>query len=211
MLTIYNGIDLEKINKMKKDKIENINDFFYNDEIFKFITIGRLVPLKGHKYLIEAFSRVKREVPNSKLFIIGDGPIKDQLKMMIQKKNLENDIFLLGLRENPFKFLANSDVFVFSSLYEGFPNVLLEAMACGLPIISTNCKTGPYEILDNGKYGFLVKVMNSIDLVEKMKLLAKDSSLLRKYSDLSFQRALFFDIEKVINIWNEKIEDSMFE
>lgn len=211
MHTIYNGIDLEKINKMKKNKIEIYNDFFYNDEIFKFITIGRLVPLKGHKYLIEAFSRVKKEVPNSKLFIIGDGPIKDQLKMVIQKKSLENDIFLLGLRENPFKFLANSDIFVFSSLYEGFPTVLLEAMACGLPIISTNCKTGPYEILDNGKYGLLVEILNSIDLEEKMKLLAKDSSLLRKYSDLSFQRALFFDIEKVINIWNEKIEDSIFE
>ena len=204
--TIYNGIEIEKIRELKNDKILEYKEIFNDDNIIKFITVGRLIELKGHKYLIEAFSKVKNEIVNSKLFIIGDGPLRNELKMLIKKKALQNDIILLGLKRNIFKYLAKSDIFVLSSKYEGLPTVLLEALACGLPIISTNCNTGPKEILENGRYGFLVNVMDSEDLADKMIFLAKNDDRMKKYSKLSLIRSEFFAIEKFINEWINIIE-----
>ena len=204
--TIYNSIDFERINELKKEKIFNSNDIFYDNNIIKFITIGRLREVKGHKYLIDAFSEVKKQVPNSKLIIIGEGPLRRELEEKIKEIDLNNDVILLGFKKNPFKYLVNSDIFVFSSLYEGFPTVLLEALACGLPIISTDCKTGPREILDNGKYGFLVKVMDIQDLKIKMISLAKNKDLIGYYTKDSLKRADSFDIKKIVDKWIEIIE-----
>jgi len=205
--TINNGIEIEKIREFKNENIENYKDIFSRNNLIKFITIGRLVNIKGHKYLIEAFYKVKMKIPNSILLIIGDGPLKFELKALIRKKRLENDIILLGMQENPYKYLAQSDIFVLSSLLEGFPNVLIEALACGLPIISTNCESGPNEILDNNRYGLLTKVMDSEDLAKKMIYLAKNNELMTKYSKLSLKRAKDFNQEKILGEWLNLIED----
>ena len=134
--TIHNPLNLKIIYKLKQDKI-NIDDNSFN-----FITIGRLDKGKNHQLLIKAMQNI-----NAKLYIIGDGILKNELKNQIKKLNLENKIFLLGRQKNPYKILSKADCFVFSTNYEGFPNVLLEALACELPIISTDCPSGPREIL----------------------------------------------------------------
>jgi len=205
--TIYNGVDLNKIERLKEEKISEYEDIFNNEKILKFIIVGRLFDVKGHKYLIEAFSKVKIEIPNSKLIIIGDGPLREYLENLTREKNLENDILFLGYRQNPFKYIAKSDIFTLSSKYEGLPMVLIEALACGIPIISTNCKTGPKEVLDNGRYGILVKVMDSEDLADKMISLAKNKENLKIYSKKSLERAKFFDISKFFNEWISLLEE----
>lgn len=204
--TIYNGIETDEIKKKKVKKILEHNEIFDNKSVMKFITIGRLSEEKGHKYLIDAFSKVKKEIENSKLILIGSGPLKHILEMQIKRKALEEDIILLGLKKNPYKYLGKSDIFVFSSKNEGFPTVLLESLACGLPIISTDCKTGPKEILNNGRFGFLVKVMDVDDLAEKMIYLAKNPNLIKIFSKKSIERAKFFDVEKMISEWINLIE-----
>jgi len=206
---INNGIDIENINNMKKDKISEYKELFYNKDLIKFITVGRLRVEKGHDYLIKAFSIVKKHLPNSRLIIIGDGPLRNELEQLIEKLALKDDVLLMGLRKNPYKYMANSDIFVFSSKYEGFPNVLLEALACGLPIISTDCETGPREILDNGKYGLLVKVMDINDLAEKMINLANNTPLLEDLSKLSIKRADHFNIKKSLKKWINLIENEI--
>ena len=110
------------------------------------------------------------------------------------------------MQKNPYKYLAQSDIFVLPSLLEGFPNVILEALACGLPIISTNCESGPNEILDNNKYGFLTKVGDSLDMSQKMIYLAKNKDLINKYSKLSLERADYFNQEKIMGEWINLIE-----
>ncbi len=199
--TILNAIDLKLINKKKKEKISMYDKLFDDVNIIKFITIGRLVDQKGHNYLIDSFFEVKKQVPNSKLIIIGDGTLRQKLEMQIKKRGLKDDVLLLGFKENPIKYLAKSDIFVLPSKYEGLPTVLLLALACGLPIISTDCDTGPREILDNGKYGLLVNVMDIEDLVSKMILLAKNNELKNKFSNLSMERAEFFNLNKIIHKW----------
>lgn len=207
ILTIYNGINLENIQQLSTEKILDYKELFYNNKIFKFITLGHLVELKGHKYLIEAFSKAKDEIYNSKLIIIGNGPIRLKLEALIRKLELENDIILLGFKKNPFKYIAKSDIFVLSSLYEGLPTVLIEALACGIPIISTDCQTGPKEILGKCKYGFLVETKNTEELAKKMILLAKDMEIRKKFSSLSKKRSEFFDLKKTLDQWNKIIND----
>ena len=204
--TIYNSIDLERIRELKKEKILNSKKVFDDASTIKFITVGSLREVKGHEYLIEAFSGVKQQIPNSKLIIIGEGPLRRKLEQKIKELDLSNDALLLGLRKNPYKYLANSDIFVFSSLYEGFGIVLVEALACEIPIISTDCEAGPREILDNGKNGILVNVMDIADLRNKMILLAKNNDLIDYYTKDSLKRAEFFDSRRIIDKWIEIIE-----
>jgi len=208
LVVIYNGIDLDNIDKLKNEKITNYKEIFDDINFVKLITIGRLSKEKGHLHLIKAFQKAKEQFQNLKLFILGEGPLRKELQQFIMKNDLKNDVILTGLIKNPFKYLAKSNIFVFSSLYEGFGNVLIEALACKLPIISTNCMVGPQEILENGTYGILVDVMDIDDLSKNIVLLAKHPDLLKKYSDLSIQRAKFFTLKKCLKNWINLI--SMF-
>jgi len=164
--TIYNPIDIEKINTVKKDCS------LFNTDVMNVVSIGRLVPEKNHDFLLDAVVPFK----NIHLYIFGEGELKIQLQEKIQKLGLSHRVFLMGFESNPFKYLKAADFFLFGSLNEGFPNVLLEAMCCGLPIISTNCKSGPDEMLELGEaktddimftdYGILTPV-DDVKLMQK--------------------------------------------
>lgn len=203
---IYNGFDIERIQKMAKESVGEQLSIINEQNLIKFITIGRLSKEKGHKYLIKAFSKVVREIPNSRLFIIGEGPLKGVLMKLVKTHQLEKKIYLLGSIKNPYKYISKADIFVLSSLHEGLPTVLIEALACGLPIISTNCETGPKEILGNGRYGILTKVANSSDLAEKMKYLANNEELREKYSNNSTTQANLYKVEVFTKNWIEQID-----
>ena len=107
--------------------------------------------------LLKAFKKVDKKI-NCELLIIGYGPNEFQIKNYVKDNNLDNKIKILKYQENPFKFIKTSDVCVLTSRYEGLPNILLESLTLKKFIISTNCPTGPSEILNNGKYGFLFKI-----------------------------------------------------
>jgi len=174
--TIYNPFDLEKIKKLSLEKVDN-----YEFTKFTFISVGRLDTGKNHKLLIDAFSEL--DVDKVELIILGEGSLRAELEKQIKELNLENSVSLLGFDNNPYKYFSKADTFVFSSLYEGFPNVLVEALACGLPVISTDCKSGPREILaprsnfsfqlqesiELSDYGILVPVNKKKELIEAMK------------------------------------------
>lgn len=122
--------------------------------------LGRLDPQKNFSTLIEAFAKVLETKP-CRLIILGKGREKAELQALIKELNLENYVALPGFVNNPYPYLKKAAVFVLSSLWEGLPNVLIEALALGTPVVSTNCPCGPAEILDNGKYGSLVPVGDS--------------------------------------------------
>lgn len=94
------------------------------------------------------------------LLILGEGEKRFELEGMIRSLGLENDVQMLGFMPNPYMYMARASVFVLSSAWEGFSNVTAEALACGIPIVSTDCPSGPAEILENGKYGKLVPVVD---------------------------------------------------
>lgn len=134
---IQNPIDIEAI-----DKIPPKNDFF-DSSIVNLITVGRLQPQKNYHLLLDTIARV----PDVRLFILGQGILEKELKEKVENLNLQDRVTFLGYDSNPFKYLKKADLFILGSNHEGFPNVLLESMCCGLPILTTNCKSGPDEIM----------------------------------------------------------------
>lgn len=130
------------------------------------LTAGRLNVEKDHFTLIKAFSLYRQVNRASILFILGVGPLEKQIRNYIKELNCENDVHLVGYDENPYKWMAACDVFVLSSQFEGFGNVIAEAMALGKTIVSTDCPSGPGEILERGKFGYLCPVGDA----EKMAL-----------------------------------------
>jgi glycosyltransferase involved in cell wall biosynthesis len=119
------------------------------------IGIGRLTKQKDFANLIEAFSHVRKEM-DCRLLILGEGPDRPELEQLIRHLRLEDDCFLPGFVDNPYKYLSRAKLFVLSSAWEGLPTVLIEALALGIPAISTDCQSGPREILQDGKFGCLV-------------------------------------------------------
>jgi glycosyltransferase involved in cell wall biosynthesis len=167
--TIYNPVDIEFIST-----IEPIIDFF-DKEYFNLISIGRLDIGKNHSLLIRAMSKLPSK--KVRLYIFGTGELFKEMDELILELNLTKNVFLMGFDSNPYRYLKSADLFVFGSNHEGFPNVLLEAMACELPIVSTNCPSGPNEILEekinysNDKniitnYGILVPLNDENSMVD---------------------------------------------
>jgi len=169
---IYNPIDVSKVRNLMKESIGNELEEFFNGQTI--ITVGRLEQQKGHWHLIRAFSLVKEQVAEAKLVIIGDGKLRAYLEKLINGLKMRKTCLLLGWRRNPFKYMARSTLFCFPSLWEGFPNAIIEALACGLPVMSADCLSGPREILAPGtrykvyqlkkpeyaEYGILMPVMD---------------------------------------------------
>lgn len=162
MEVVNNPIDLDKIYN-----IEPIDSFF-DSEKFNMITLGRLDKGKNHIMLIEAIHKLQN--PLLRLYIFGIGPMQEELEQLIDKLDIKAQVFLMGFDPNPYKYLKSANLFIFGSNHEGFPNVLMEAMACGLPILSTNCQSGPSEIMELKTvkedimitdYGILVPIKNT--------------------------------------------------
>ena len=235
--TIYNPHPINKYQKLANEPLEKKYQKIFKDS-FVFINIGRLTEPKGQWFLIRAFKKVSKKYPNAKLIILGEGELKEKLQELINKLNLQDKVFLLGRQDNVFKFLKNSHCFVFSSLWEGLPNTVIEALSINLPIISTDCKTGPREILCPeldieekiyypyyGKYGILTKpfprkfIFKSLEeepLIEEEKLLSElmvkmieNESLRKKYSS-GLERAKDFDVDKIVKEW-ENVIDSLIK
>ena len=152
---IYNPVIDEYLLKKSKDKIEDI--WFNNSEEPIILSVGRLTEAKDYETLIKSFLLVKDKI-KARLVILGEGELRPDLEKLTSQLNLDNYVLMPGFIENPYKYMANAKIFVLSSKREGLPTVLIEALACGAKVISTDCPSGPCEILGSGKYGHLVKV-----------------------------------------------------
>ncbi len=208
MIRIYNLLDIKMINDKKKQPID------IKKQRFTFVTIGRLDSGKNHKLLLEAIKNIDAD-----LWIIGDGELREDLGLRIEDLRLGDRVKLLGRQNNPYKFLNKADCFVFSSNHEGFPNVLLEALACGLPIVSTDCKSGPREILapnsdflkqtkdiEIAEHGILTPIKNIKKMSEAMQRILNNEQLRYNYIQKAPIRTKEFDVEKIIKEW-EKVLD----
>ncbi len=121
------------------------------------LSVGRLTAAKNQETLIRAFARVRQKV-KARLLILGEGEKRTELETLASQLNLTKDFSLPGFQKNPFPFMAKARLFVLSSAWEGSPGVLIQALACGCPVLSTDCSSGPREILQDGRLGRLVPV-----------------------------------------------------
>jgi len=235
---IYNPFPIENIEELAKEDLKEWKNVFESPVI---ITVGRLTKPKGQWYLLRVFKNLKEKHEDVKLAILGDGELKEYLVKLSEELGLRTfvwdrdsfsedfDVYFLGFQKNPFKFIARAKLFVFPSLWEGFGNVLVEAMACGVPVVSSDCRSGPREILapntdveyqtdkpEFAEYGVLmptfeVKFKSAREpLEEKEKMwveilnrMLMDQSLREEYSKKSKKRAEDFRMEAVIQKWME--------
>jgi glycosyltransferase involved in cell wall biosynthesis len=195
-------INIQKIEKLKKQKID---PYFEKNQFI--VAIGRLTKQKNFKFLISCFQKLTNSQPNLKLVILGDGEEMQNLKRLINRKNLENNIFLLGHLQNVFNYLSRAKLFILSSLWEDPGWVLLEAAACNTLILSSDCKNGPSEIIDNNNAGQLYKVDNEQDFINKFnqimsldKIQIDSKKLFAKKKSYLFTKFQHFkNLEKIIS------------
>ncbi len=175
VITIYNPVN----NDLIATNIAQAENVKFNK--FTFINVGRFQPQKNHQLLIESFSKLTNL--DCKLVLLGDGFLRNDIEKQIRELVLTDKIEVLGFVDNPYNYLAAANCFVFSSDFEGFPNAILEGLSCGLPVIATDCQTGPREILDGPEnpinsitktdFGFLVPINDAEALGKSMELLYK--------------------------------------
>jgi len=213
--TIYSPIDSKYVIKLANEKFYFDCNKFY----FKFITIGRLDAGKNHSMMIKSFSKIKNK--SSILYILGEGELRGELEKLVLDLKMKERIIFLGFDNNPFKYLKQCDVFLFSTNFEGFPTVLVEALACGLPIVSTDCLSGPREILSKvndfkqlvsnielSDFGILTPVNNQVLFTQAIDEIINNEELRKRYNDRALDRANYFSkdysINQLKNIFLEK-------
>ncbi len=189
--TIYNGINLSS-NKFKK-----INGL-HKTHSLTIISMGRFTKQKDFQTLILAFAQVHIKMPRTKLLLLGNGEEKIKLISLVKKLQLTKAVLFKGWLINANTYLNRASLFVLSSHYEGFPYVLLEAMAHHLPIIATDTKYGPREILGNNKFGLLVPIGNVEIMAKQILVLLNNSASREYYSQQAFKRVLNFSEEKML-------------
>jgi glycosyltransferase involved in cell wall biosynthesis len=226
---IYNFVETERINELMHEKIEDRYRHIFEKKVI--VNVGRPVEAKGQWHLIRAFSNVLKSIPDLNLVIIGEGELESYLKELIIEMGLENNVFLLGYQKNPFKFIAKSELYAMSSIYEGFPVTLVEAATCRIPVLSTNCRSGPSEVFGcGGEEKFSAKVVRTEcgiltpvfdgkkrttgePLTDKeqifsdeMKRMLDNPELSRLMAENLYERSKKFGRDKILNRWNDILE-----
>lgn len=169
----------------------------------KLVSMGRLVGQKGFDRLLFAFAKLKDKYPDWKLIIFGEGPLESDLHNLSEILGLEGRVFFPGLLRNPFSVIAKCDLFVLSSRYEGFPNALLEAMACGLSVISYDCQSGPSSIIKHGVNGLLVPEGDISALSKAMEKLMSSYSKRREFGNRAKEVCSKYSVEKIMSQWQQ--------
>lgn len=221
---IYNPHNINEIIELSNESLTEQENEIFKDKI-TLINVGRLTFAKGQNHLIKVISELKKEFANIQLLILGEGELENELRKLAKEHNVEDSIVFLGYHSNPYKFIRNANLFVMSSIFEGFPNVLIESLACETPIISTDCKSGPREIIDEKKEinktvetyeihkcGILVPSFEKksvrenaeVQMVKGITKLLSDPILYKQMKNYCLLKARNYDLNKIVSKYEEK-------
>ena len=208
---IYNPLDCNNIIEQGNENIEKMTS--YEKELIErdyFLAVSRLDTVqKDFETLIEGYSILKNKGIKEKLYIIGEGNGRVKIEKMIEEKNLGQDVILLGEKKNPYVWMKNSKLFIHSSRYEGLPTVLLEALMMDKFIVSSNCPTGPTEILTKPKVGELFNVGDANQLAEKVLKILYDKDYQKELLKNIQLKKKEFELSEIAEKFHKIIEESM--
>lgn len=194
VLSIPNPLNFTDIDALKRQPVGHPRPYL--------LAIGRLHPQKGFDLLINAFAR-SRASQTTDLLILGEGSQRDRLQHQISDLGLTEKVWLKGAANNPYCYLANAQLFVLSSRYEGYPNVLVEALACQCPVVATNCPTGPNEILTHGVDGILVENENADELSKAIDYMMENPSLRESFRQQGRTAIQHLKLDAIAGQWLE--------
>ncbi len=184
---------------MEQAALAPVQHHWFEDESTPVVlAVGRLTSQKGFSTLLRAFQMLKSERP-ARLMILGDGEERESLQTIIRSMGLAQHVTLPGFVKNPYAYMSKADVFVLSSRWEGLPTVLIEALACGCPVVSTDCPSGPREILEGGKFGALVEVDDAPGLCKAIARTLDE----RPDSHFLKQRAMRYSVNSAVGSYLE--------
>lgn len=166
---------------------------------YSICTMGRLHADKDYPTLLRAMKRVQEEVPESHLYVYGEGELKDRLINVSREIGVANSVSWMGFRENAVEEISQYEIFAFSSKAEGMPNALIEAMVCGLPCVSTDCEYGPADLITDGDNGYLVPVGDEVTMAERIITLLNDRNLCETFRERSKMRMQMYSEENIVN------------
>lgn len=201
---IYNPIVSNKLYILTDQPVEH--PLFLNQKVPIILAVGRLTKAKDYPTLLRAFALICKK-KKTHLVILGEGEERKNLENLVNKLNLLENIAFLGFQKNPYKYMGKASIFVLSSKREGFPNVLVEAMACGIPVVSTDCQSGPNEIIKNGENGILVPVSDEKSLAEAILQVLNNYPLQKKISAEGKKRAQDFTTEKSVKEYEKLFQE----
>lgn len=197
---IYNPVDLYHINEQAKKPLpDDLKHLFTNEQIRSIVSAGRLVKEKDQQTLIKAFAKVQKKI-DSQLIILGEGELETELQTLTKQLDIDDKVHFVGFQKNPYVFFQHADLFVLTSLNEGFGHVFVEAMATGTPIVSTRCNPGAEEVLENGEYGMLAEVGDVDDVAAKMmQALRMTEDERASFVQKGYKRAEQFNVTNIVN------------
>ena len=188
---IYNPVRVESIREQASEPVDH--EWLADESLEVVLSGGRHEPQKGFSTLLDAFACLERD--DIRLVLFGKGPETEALQRQAIELGISDRVSFPGFVDNPYSYMSAADVFVLSSVHEGFGLVLIEAMACGCPVVSTDCESGPDEILDGGKYGSLVPVGDEKSLANSIKRTIDDPLPSKTLQE----RAEEFDVDSAVN------------
>ena len=194
--TIYSPTNFKQLIQMSKDY--KPKDVLSDKSKIRLLSVSRFTKRKDLITLLKAFNIKNRNHQNIELILIGYGSDLNRIKEYIQRHNLKDKIFLISYKDNPYPYFLISDLYIMPSLYEGCPNSIIEATALNLPVISSNCNTGPSEILLNGKGGFIFKKKNHLQLASKIELFTKNKKIFMKKMLIAKKNIFRFDEKRIL-------------
>lgn len=195
IVVIHNpAVNLSQINKQKTVSPEKEGNYF--------LFVGRLMPQKRLDVLINIFENITKQIPGLQLVIVGEGPEEEKLKALTARLGLSSSVIFAGFKENTAEFYQNAKATVLTSLYEGFPNVLVESIAAGTPVVSFDCPSGPEDIIEPGINGILVPNQDAEAFAKALISIATDQIQFQKQNVIETSKK--FSVETVVNQY-EKI------
>ncbi len=200
---VHNGIDIDEIvgkSETAKTSSSHIHKYFHGSYPV-LVATGRMHIQKGYTYLLEAL-KIVNETAEARLIIIGDGKLKEKLLMKAESLGISEKIDMVG-KKMPYMYMRHSDIFVLSSLWEGLPLVLLEAISLGMAVVSTDCDYGPNEVIENEKSGLLVPVAEPHELASAVLKLIKDEKLRTSLAAEAKNRSQYFSSDRMVAGYEE--------
>lgn len=194
VVTIPNGVDLERCRRLAQEGTSPLAA----DGRATIVTVCRFSPQKDFPTLLLAFRALLERRP-ARLVLVGDGELRDEVGSMARTLGIADHVELPGFQPNPYPYVAGADVFVLSSFYEGFGNVIVEAMALGIPVVATDCDYGPGEIIEEGRSGYLVPVGGWEIMADRLLTLLEDAQRYRQMRESGLARAERFGIGPMVS------------
>jgi glycosyltransferase involved in cell wall biosynthesis len=205
VITIHNPIDIDKVRALAAT--DPGHPWLSTEQrIPVLIAVGSLRMAKGYPDLLDGFASI-RAARQLRLLILGEGPLRGEIEDRIRRLGIQEDVSLLGFQDNPHQYVARATLFVLSSLWEGFPNVLIEARVSGTAVVTTDCESGPREIVHDGEDGSLVPVSSPLQLASAITSLLDDEPKRRLFGERGRRDVERFAVKAIIGRYAQVFED----